>query len=1419
MQAALAAARRDEDDDGLWGYEDDDLGARGGFGRSEDRIVARGADILYEISTAELMNRLVLERKLLLGCPLFVCYLLFVAFQMWALIISGGPSSKGEVHAALSENLNLESVADVKSAAELWNFVIGFSEATKVMHPMSDQYTSDPEQIFLVSGPREFSQEVVYPASAHPTIRTSFTFSVWVDRYDAPVIQKVIQKSSGEIATCWKWSVSSFQYGDHDRPADLPTQSVKARFGKHDFSNGQLSLATLVVNSDAANATASFYLNGEASGSANLQSLGFARPVTDCTGGYMTLGGTEKEFVMSDLKFFPRALTRIEIHEIFYKGQTLREIVTASRVQPVQLSVQESLQHVIESNVDRVTRQTELTSKVLDSLIAIDAQTVPPPVQSQSGSDIVLAGEVRWLDGVWDARANGTLDVIGGGAIDFTKSVTVSLWILQERDNKGVAVSLSGVNPHCFDVYCRGISNELKFDIDGMRFEVQLGTDTELSSVNFDNEVWRHVAISVTVQSEGPGAYRDADLLSGTVYMDGEETFDPPSILVRAAAPGNCSQGNIQIGARGDGAYEFAGSIRDVRMYPRALSAAEVKNLSEVHRACSFQRELADDMRYTSAYGHGCEWYFSMKKSTGTDVCNIDVYSKCPIACGKVPLCYDPIRSSVQIYSRVQRFDPILDNLVFYMDLGNTMFDEDLNFGEMCVDRRLSVSAWVHECTSSNVTEFDFGSWRADKQRFGSKPDLPAPVTCSVSECSWDPFEDASMIASDGSFTVYWWSLGGGHLTALSSPGERCFQQYGKYMRFRIDPENTAGYFTSTTDPEYERWAMKAVSSGPSGVTFCVDGECHTQPTPIYCQGGIHGLLMGAVTVSPVTVVPIQKSAGDLQNLFYSQRDHYDESIGPKFTDTQMKERPEITIEPFPLKTFLAVTPMIVQTRKEETTCPDFINENSEKMFSEQAMGKCEASYTCVTPEAWIPCWGDSDADFEIWESWALRRTEFHGRWVYPEFLYTLDNAVLVRNGRQIRNTDFINSGTTTVELVTVFSTPNLQMVSVLFVTADLEGNSVTAKVELKHMRSIEGDRLATYMGVSALAMFFGIVMMALEFRDVCTRIVRAFREGSSWCSAKDLVDAAQVFFSSGQVIFIGFRMLVASRSKSSREGVEGPLYSMPWADPIGVWDKLSHLFTILNELVDVMDRWETYDLLAFFILCILFMRMPLYQLLHTRLAAFPMTLAIMFEELLQFLIPSVSMFVFLAGLAHWSFGPTQVSFSTMPKSMETQLKMLTGSFPFEEGNWSAAEFIYFFLFIACFFFILVNFLLAIIVDSYEAYKRMVESQTQEFDFLADAALCLWQHGLKAPWCGWPRLRPLIRDLDARLIQGNEKAILTKGDFLDLPSVARCKAGAGATFWAYYTRTYDFSVRRRQASQASPTSPSAAALENGSCAS
>jgi len=231
-----------------------------------------------------------------------------------------------------------------------------------------------------------------------------------------------------------------------------------------------------------------------------------------------------------------------------------------------------------------------------------------------------------------------------------------------------------------------------------------------------------------------------------------------------------------------------------------------------------------------------------------------------------------------------------------------------------------------------------------------------------------------------------------------------------------------------------------------------------------------------------------------------------------------------------------------------------------------------------------------------------------------------------------------------------------------------------------------------------------------------------------------------------------------------------------------------------LDDLFAFIEKSAVYDSISFFILCLLFIRMPMYQLLHIRIASFPITLQLAMEELFHFLITSTTMFLLLAGLAHWSFGASDAPFSTFSGAMDMQLKMLTGDFPFSEGNESLSKWVYYFLYIGAFFFILVNFLLAIIVDSYVVYKDKAKEQSQQHNFALDVARCCWQFLFKARWCGWPKMADLRNDLQMWGEGGKDQ--LTSKDFINFPSILCCKPGGGASFWKYYITTYGLATRR-----------------------
>ena len=114
-------------------------------------------------------------------------------------------------------------------------------------------------------------------------------------------------------------------------------------------------------------------------------------------------------------------------------------------------------------------------------------------------------------------------------------------------------------------------------------------------------------------------------------------------------------------------------------------------------------------------------------------------------------------------------------------------------------------------------------------------------------------------------------------------------------------------------------------------------------------------------------------------------------------------------------------------------------------------------------------------------------------------------------------------------------------------------------------------------------------------------------------------------------------------------------------------------------------------------------------------------------------------------GIATWRFGTKLAEFGTYDRALQTEFEMLFGSFP---ANWNQNQDLRVFvvLYLLILFVLVLNFLLAIIVEAYMRVREGIESQETEGEFFSDV-LFSFSAFVRTRASGWPRRRVLGKEI------------------------------------------------------------------------
>jgi len=167
--------------------------------------------------------------------------------------------------------------------------------------------------------------------------------------------------------------------------------------------------------------------------------------------------------------------------------------------------------------------------------------------------------------------------------------------------------------------------------------------------------------------------------------------------------------------------------------------------------------------------------------------------------------------------------------------------------------------------------------------------------------------------------------------------------------------------------------------------------------------------------------------------------------------------------------------------------------------------------------------------------------------------------------------------------------------------------------------------------------------------------------------------------------------------------------------------------------LMDIYYRDYVLRVIGFLILCGMFTRILAFSADHPRLAIVWRTMTESLNDLMHFGLLFFLSFFGLAFGAVYSIGPFMPEFNSFGQACYTQLRMLVGDWGFYSyyklqntvplAQWSVYEA----LFLLVIFFIMVNFLLAVILDCYSGVRQQIGDSIIERNAFVDyfALLCI----------------------------------------------------------------------------------------------
>jgi len=216
-------------------------------------------------------------------------------------------------------------------------------------------------------------------------------------------------------------------------------------------------------------------------------------------------------------------------------------------------------------------------------------------------------------------------------------------------------------------------------------------------------------------------------------------------------------------------------------------------------------------------------------------------------------------------------------------------------------------------------------------------------------------------------------------------------------------------------------------------------------------------------------------------------------------------------------------------------------------------------------------------------------------------------------------------------------------------------------------------------------------------------------------------------------------------------------------SDSMDELDKaLEHFFEV-SEHVHGETAWLMRHKITAYVVCyVQFMQLILYFGLHPKMAVLTNTVWKAMDQMVHFLMLFGVLFIMLAFMAHWMLGEKLEEFGTFGDAVSSQGRMLFGEFIYAwragdlHGKRMVVYWIYASTFMLLVFFTLLNFLLAIIVDSFVDVKSENQELVCVNSFVMDSWL-VWPNLLRSYKQKWPTKNELIEYFEMRKEEAQPK--------------------------------------------------------------
>ena len=372
----------------------------------------------------------------------------------------------------------------------------------------------------------------------------------------------------------------------------------------------------------------------------------------------------------------------------------------------------------------------------------------------------------------------------------------------------------------------------------------------------------------------------------------------------------------------------------------------------------------------------------------------------------------------------------------------------------------------------------------------------------------------------------------------------------------------------------------------------------------------------------------------------------------------------------------------------------------------------------------------------------------------------------------------------------------NQSVLRVLKVTVDTK-YGVQAKAKLVHLPIFDEERLAEKRPLMVLSLV-SLSLLMLYSVYLCDR---RRRYSPVYTPSPEFVTS---LFDIGLciccMVYVILYWSAISHSETATGQPVGTMTGIAWHNrSVEFGTKVRIFFDSLNALETEALYYEQLQTLALILMFLCLLRLVASISVHPRVSLITGTLVHSGDDLAHFVFTFLIIFVALAALGTWSFGDELNEYNSLGATFMTQWSnMISGTVPEGYGdNWRLG--LYGFIFVIIAFLLLLNFLLAIIVEAYIKVKEAIERQETENSFPTDVVCVLIAQFLQWRY-RWPHYSKITQAIVEAGTDSDEEELVAAED---LPIFATKESWE--SFYQFYSVFNWALLEKRSVTQVHPS--------------